>query len=270
LTSKTKKAVSYNPIITHDVDRYYKWKNFKSIFGEFNRIFGGRSTWSYSEAWKSFQKRRKADPFSNLRQIAELDNLAGLHSVFYIMTTEEKHLLNINDYSVKEQGVKDTLKELIAMGSEIGIHPGINTYNDGDKMQEQKERLEIAIGQKVTRSRQHYLKYEYPITFEILESIGIQNDSSILVDLSLVEDKTNRTTYSMFEENGSEITQTPLVFMDTHYMQSKDDEILKTLEACIAPAKRDGGEVMILWHNNNISNNREIGLYREALDVIKG
>ena len=185
------------------------------------------------------------------------------------MTTEERHLQNINDYSVNEQGVKDTLKELIAIGSEIGIHPGINTYNDVRRMQEQKERLEAAIDQKVSRSRQHYLKYEHPITFEILESVGIENDSSILVDLSKVEEESKRTTYPMFEENKMSITQTPLVFMDTHYMQQTDNSILKALEESISPAKKNGGEIMILWHNNNISNNREIGLYKEALEVIR-
>ena len=74
----------------------------------------------------------------------------------------------------------------------------------------------------------------------------------------------------MFEEESMRITQTPLVFMDTHHMHQAGDMILKILEDSICPAKKDGGEVMILWHNNNISNSREIGLYKEALDVIKG
>lgn len=270
MASAIKNAIPYNPIITHDIDRYYKWKHFKSIFGEFNRIFQGRSKWSYAEAWNSFQNRKYEDPFSNLQRIAALDISAGLQSVFYIMTTEEKHSKNINDYSVNEQKVKDNLKELIAIGSEIGIHPGIYTFDDERRMQQQKERLETAIEQKVVRSRQHYLRYEYPRTFEILASIGIENDSSILVDLSNVEDRSKRTTYPMFEDTDMDITQTPLVFMDTHHMQKDDDTLLKILEDSLGPAKREGGEVMILWHNNNISNSREIGLYKEALEVIKG
>lgn len=263
--------VPYNPIITHDIDRYYKWKNVKSIFGESNRILRGQSTWSYNEAWKSFLNRKQADPFSNLRQIAELDNSKGLQSVFYIMTTEEKHPKNINDYNVNEPNVREVLKQVISSGSEIGIHPGIYTFNDEKRMQEQKEILEESIGQDVVRSRQHYLKYEYPSTFRILESIGIDNDSSILVNIALETNSEKKSTYLMEDEDGRKmsISQTPLVFMDTHYMQQKDEEILKVLENSVAPAKRDGGEIMILWHNNNISNNREMGLYREALEVIK-
>lgn len=263
--------VPYNPIITHDVDRYYKWKTFKSIFGEYRRIFNQQSTWSYKEAWSSFQNRKQVDPFSNLIEIAELDKSMGLQSVFYIMTTQEKHPKNINDYSVDEQGVRETLKQIISTGSEIGLHPGIYTFDDQNRMQQQKVRLEESIQQAVVRSRQHYLKYEYSETFRILESVGIKNDSSILVDISNEENIERRSTYSMQDENGKKmnLSQTPLVFMDTHHMIKKNHEILDLLEKSIAPAKKEGGEIMILWHNNNISNSREIGLYKEALEVIK-
>lgn len=268
---KLKIDVPYNPIITHDVDRYYKWKTFKSIFGEYKRISFGQSTWSYKEAWNSFQKRKQVDPFSNLIEIAELDKNMGLQSVFYIMTTEEEHQKNINDYKVTDPSVQETLKQVIAIGSEIGLHPGIYTFDDENRMHQQKVRLEESIQQEVIRSRQHYLKYEYPITFRILESVGIKNDSSILVDISNEDNIERKSTYIMQDEDGKKmsISQTPLVFMDTHFMQLKDEEILAELEKRITPAKNDGGEIMILWHNNNISNDREIGLYREALEVIK-
>ena len=261
----------YNPIITHDVDRFYKWKAFKSIFGETGRILRGQSSWTFNEAWNSFINRKHFDPFSNLYEIAELDRSKGYQSVFYIMTTEDKHPKNINDYNVRDTDVLEKLKQLISIGSEIGLHPGIYTCNDSKRMKEQKVRLEDAIQQEVIRSRQHYLKYEYPETFKILESVGIKNDSSILVDISTVEDKAKCSTYFMRDEDGRKmnISQTPLVFMDTHYMQLKDDAILSVLEKRVAPAKKNGGEIMILWHNNNISNSREIGLYKEALEVIK-
>lgn len=263
--------VPYNPIITHDVDRYYKWKAYKSLFGEYGRIFNGQSTWSYKEVWSSFQSRKQVDPFSNLLEISELDKGAGLQSVFYIMTTQEDHPKNINDYNTDDPAVKETLKQLLATGCEIGLHPGIYTFNDQKKLQEQKDRLENAIQQEVTRSRQHYLKYEYPDTFRILERVGIRNDSSILVDLANEKNSEKRSTYYMKDEDGKEmsISQTPLVFMDTHHMQLKDNDILKKLEQSVSSSKRDGGEIMILWHNNNISNKREIGLYKEALEVIK-
>jgi hypothetical protein len=230
-----------------------------------------QSTWTYSEAWQSFRSRKQADPFSNLCEIAELDKRMGLPSVFYIMTTEEKHLKNINDYTVQNPEVQSTLKALLTIGAEIGLHPGIFTFNDQKRMLEQKEKLEEAIDRSVVRSRQHYLKYDYPLTFHLLDAIGIKNDSSILVNLEEVADPEKRSTYIMSDVDGNKmsISQTPLVFMDTHYMMLKDDDLLSVLEKSIAPAKKDGGEIMILWHNNNISNNREKGLYKEALEVIR-
>jgi len=246
-------------------------KTIKSFFGECLRISQGKSSWTYSEAWQSFVNRRQSDPFSRLRSIAEMDLQMGLPSIFYIMTTTEKHPLNINDYNVMESAVRDELKTLITQGVEIGLHPGFLTYNDETKLRTQKEKLESAIGKKVIRSRQHYLKYEYPTTFKLLHNIGIENDSSILVNLEDEMENLKKSTYTMQDVSGNSlgITQTPLVFMDTHHMTKSDDEILSILEKSVAPAKKHGGEVMVLWHNNNISNEREVGLYREALEVIK-
>ena len=264
------KTLEYKPIITHDVDRYYKWKRFKSIFGETSRIVRNKSSWSLREAWSSFIKHNQTDPFSNLLEIAEMDQKMGLDSVFYIMTTEEQHPKNINDYSVQDPKVKATLKQLLLMGCEIGLHPGILTYNDENRLKAQKEILEESIDEEVVRSRQHYLKYEYPGTFKKLESAGIKNDSSILINLSEEENPMKRTTYRMRDSDGGEmnISQTPLVFMDTNHMDKTDNSILTILEESIAPAKKEGGEIMILWHNNNISNSREKGLYKEALEII--
>lgn len=263
------KKIPYRPIITHDVDRYYKWKNARSILGEYRRILRRESSWGLVETLISFSKRNQKDPFSNLLEIAEMDLKSGLQSVFYIMTTQEEHPTNINDYNVEDKEVEIVLRQLLELGAEIGLHTGILTFDDAERMKEQKKRLETVIDTKVVRSRQHYLKYEYPTTFEILESIGIQNDSSILVELA-TEEREKATTYTMLDDDGNSmgLTQTPLVFMDTHHMLLKDDVILAILEESLAPAKENGGEVMVLWHNNNISNDREKGLYREALQVI--
>lgn len=246
----------YSPIITHDIDRYYKWSRPIALLGEFKRIINNQSSWSINESITSFKNRRTSDPFSNMKQIADLNANAGIKSVFYLMTTTEKHEKNINDYKISE--IKDDLNYVMSIGSEIGIHPGILTYNNLEKLREQKNRLEEIVKMPIKRSRQHYLQYENPTTFQFLEKVGIENDSSIYPTQKY-------DTYAMAE---ADITQTPLVFMDTHHMHKSDDEILITLEASLEPAKQNGGEVMVLWHNNNISNDRERGLYREALQVI--
>ncbi len=192
---------------------------------------------------------------------------AGLDTVTYVMTTEENHPKNINDYKVEE--IKEDLKQILSMGSEIGIHPGILTFDDKQKMNQQKKALEEVINREVVRSRQHYLKYKMPITFRNLAEIGIHNDSSILVE---GQENARFDTYDMIDTESKKplnISQTPLVFMDTYHILEKDDVILEKLEKSLAPAKQHGGEVMILWHNINVSCDHEKSLYQEVLEVIK-
>ncbi|MEE9438873.1 MAG: hypothetical protein V3V14_07735 [Saprospiraceae bacterium] len=257
----------YHPIITHDIDRYYKWNSYKSLLGEWSRITQGQSSWTYAEAWYSYKKRTTKDPFSNICEIVNMDKKYGLDSVTYIMTTDQIHPININDYRVED--LKNDLEHILSMDGEIGIHPGIFTYNDFEKFNSQKNALETISKQKIIRNRQHYLKYDPSITFHNLAKSGIKNDSSILVDNM---EMPPYDTYTMLDNNNNEIgiTQTPLVFMDTHHMNKSDNTILAILEQALAPAKANNGEVMVLWHNNNVSNDRERGLYREVLQVMKG
>jgi len=253
----------YNPIITHDIDRYFKWHSLKSLFGEYTRILFGNSTWTFKECRESYKTRKKNDPFSNLKVIADFDRKAGIQSIFYIMTTHEKHKKNINDYKLSD--ISKELEYVLDKGCEVGIHPGFLTSDSYSKMEEQILALESTIGKKIKRSRQHYLNYNDPLTFINLAKLGIENDSSIYPT-------SKYDTYDMAiesDERKVKITQTPLVFMDTHHMHKSDNEILNILEESLKPAKENSGEVMILWHNNNISNNRERGLYKEALEVIK-
>jgi len=248
----------YNPIITHDIDRLYKWKFAKAFIGEIYRKIKGKSSWKVYEMINSYLG--KTDPFNNLLQVAEYDLNAGLTPVFYFMTTNEKHPKNINDYKIAE--IENDINSLISLGCEIGLHSGYLCAEDKSKILQQKLSLEEVTNSEITHHRFHYFNYSNPISFEYLAELNFKTDSSIY--------PTNKyDSYIMHLESGKSIKQIPLVFMETHHMNLSNDEILRKLENALKPAKENNGEVMILWHNNNISNDREIGLYKEALQIIK-
>lgn len=254
--------------ITHDIDRYYKWKHPKSIIGEALRMIKGISRWGIGEAIHSYSKKNINDPFSNIRELADINKAHGFHTVFYVMTTTDIHDKNINDYRIED--LRDDLEYALSQGAEVGLHVGYNSHNNLQKIKDQKHRLEDVIGQKVTRSRQHYLQYEYPLTFQLLAEAGIENDSSIL--LKTHEERQKYTsTYEMKDSFGGSlgITQTPLVFMDTHHMHKAEDDIISMVISCAGPAKLQGGDAMVLWHNNHISNHREKTLYQRFLNKLK-
>lgn len=249
----------YHPIMTHDIDRFFKWHSFKSLAGELRRKINNQSRWGWLEMISSYLNAKAKDPFSNLNRLIDINNEFGIDTVFYIMTTEELDPLNINDYTIED--IKSQLFYILEQGAEIGLHPGIKTSTRKDLLLKQKENLEQCLGQRVIRSRQHYLKYDPKCTFKYLMDIGIENDSSIY--------PTNKSnTYPLINNGHKILHETPLVFMDTHYMDKSDKQILKSLEKSLAPAKENRGEVMILWHNNNISNKREERLYKRALELI--
>lgn len=64
-------------------------------------------------------------------------------------------------------------------GYQIGIHPSYHTWKTPEMMAEEKAKLEKAIGAEVKISRQHYLRFSFKHTPEILEQLSIQEDSTM-------------------------------------------------------------------------------------------
>ena len=61
----------------------------------------------------------------------------------------------------------------------VGIHPSFQIENQLSIFGEEKAWLETIIGDKIEHSRQHYLHFELPKTYQILEKLDIQNDWSM-------------------------------------------------------------------------------------------
>jgi hypothetical protein len=63
--------------------------------------------------------------------------------------------------------------------SNIGLHPSFQNENQSTIFKDEKEWLEKITGETMVHSRQHYLNFSLPKTYETLEKIGIKNDWSM-------------------------------------------------------------------------------------------
>lgn len=64
-------------------------------------------------------------------------------------------------------------------GYQIGLHPSFDTWKNEDRWWREKQHLENWLGQSVLHSRQHYLRFSFPETADILEKAGIETDSTL-------------------------------------------------------------------------------------------
>ncbi len=100
-----------------------------------------------------------------------------IKSLFYIKTgpksnRDARTYINDKDFVL-------ILKNIIERGHTIGLHPSYCSYENFEYIKKEKEILEEISGCVVKETRQHYLRFDIPNTWRILDRLGVETDSSM-------------------------------------------------------------------------------------------
>ncbi len=116
------------------------------------------------------------DPFLNFEMQYKLHEEHELKPLYFV------NLGDLSRYdknaSYRNKKLRKLLKE-ISEHAELGIHPSYFSDQNTKKIEIEKQRLEDIIGKKVNKSRQHFLKLNFPETYRSLIKSGIREDYSM-------------------------------------------------------------------------------------------
>jgi hypothetical protein len=141
-----------------------------------------------------------------------------------------------------------------------GIHPSWRSSLPGrfQVLQAEKERLEAIIGEKVVRSRQHYLRLSLPETYQQLISAGIGEDYSMgYPDMPGFRAGicTPFLFYDLAREKTTSLRVFPFQVMDVTFMQylgSDPEETISRVKTIMEEIKFAGGTFCAVWHNESL------------------
>ena len=217
----------YKIIPTYDIDIAYSYLGK----GCFRNIFGGlRDLVSFN--FNGFFLRLKTllklskDPYDVYDY---LDQFINKCSIFFIQVgkrgTFDKNLNLNNSFMI-------SLIYDLSQKVKLGIHPSYKSNDQKQVLSQELESLQKVKGGKVILSRQHYLKLDFPNTYQSLIDLGIKQDYT----LGYAEDIAFRagTSYDFYWYNLSEDIQTdlilyPLTLMDVtlkNYLQLSKKHLL--------------------------------------------
>jgi hypothetical protein len=265
-------------ITTHDIDEIYRFSNFylsiRTIIGD---IILYRNILILLQSVRDFFKTKfniSKDPYLlSIYDLAKESNIRGLESVFFFMTSNKSHFdkgYNIDD-------LNDVIDYLTRNGCSIGIHPGYDTYLNFEEMNSQIGKMNKAINGKITKSRQHFLRFSMAKTLNILIENGIKKDYT----LGYAEQEGFRSgTSHIFQpydfENRKEynIEIQPLIAMDvtlTEYKKYSDEGAFNALIHLYKKIDCYNGVFTILWHNTYVTRERKRfkSIYLKFLDSIE-
>ena len=119
---------------------------------------------------------KQEDPWDVYDYLQETIVRNNLDSIFFFLLSDGSiHDRNLNYKNPLVKKLIDRIKSF----SEIGIHPSYKTSSFPEKILSEKKRLEKLSGKIINKSRQHYLKFILPETYNSLIEAGITEDYSM-------------------------------------------------------------------------------------------
>ncbi len=248
----------YKIKITHDIDFYARYDKFakliKAIGGD---IFKRKSIKKAVKSFKNYisiQKGNEKDPYDTFDFLMELSESIGEMSHFYFIPA----LLGEEDaqYNITDVAVVNTIRKIKDRGHIIGIHGAYRSYKDIALFRKELNRFPKEI--KIHEGRQHFLRFENPLTWQMYEDTGISIDSTMGF-MNHVGFRSGTcfeySIYNILTRKKLKLKEQPLVVMEQALVKKYPDKnnFLKKFIALKDTVQKYKGTFVLLWHNNNFN-----------------
>ncbi len=247
--------------VTYDIDVAYKFlgRSFKRNLGSATKDLLKLDFKNIQSRIKTFRSKQRDpwDIYDYLKQTITKNNLPAIF--FFLLAENTKHDRNL-DYN---HPVMKTLVGHIKPFSEIGIHPSFNSILKPKLMLLEKEKLELISGKKINKSRQHFLRFSLPETYNSLIDAGITEDYSMgFPSKAGFRAGTSKPFYfyDLKNEKATQLRIFPVTLMDGNFMNEKifePENILEKITSLINAVKKVNGTFISIWHNHTTSETEE-------------
>ena len=191
----------------------------------------------------------------NFDDIMNLEEKYDARSSFYFEALQNGD----KDFNYNIAELKNELKDISARGWEIGLHGGHAAYNNLEEIKLEKSRLEDVISKKVIGYRNHYLRFETPLTWKLLSEAGFEYDTSFGYNDVVGFRNGMCHPFRPFDMNADaevNILEVPLnisdVALSEDYMRFGERSSWEITKLLIDRVEKCSGVLTVLWHNNSL------------------
>jgi hypothetical protein len=262
-----------------DIDAAYAFKHkgiTRALGGMLNAIIKNDPD-ELSERIKVLAGTRK-DPFDTFDEILRLQLNYGLNFLIFIL---------LADYGPRDKNLPVNNRQFMRLirklsdYAEIGIHPSYASSGNPERLGMEINRLAKILHTDITRSRQHFLRLEFPVTYRNLLNYDILEDYS----MGYAEEPGFRASictafhfYDLDLDMPTHLRIHPFAVMDgtlNDYLRLTPAQATDVIASLIKEVKAVGGTFIPLWHNQTLNNRNEWygwfpvfeNMIRTALDV---
>ena len=212
---------------------------------------------------------RRLDTYNTFDFLMDVADRHGLAATFNFMAGAGPPGGEDIRYRLDDPWIAALIAQIHRRGHEIGFHPV--DLDPGRTLRGCRELRAAAqragVDQSVWGGRQHYLRWQNPLTWSTWEQAGLDYDAT----LAYADQIGFRTgtcheyrAYDLLERRPLRLTERPFQVMDQtllEYMRLTDDEALEAALGIAAECRRHGGVFSVLWHNSFVPARRQQQAY---------
>jgi hypothetical protein len=201
----------------------------------------------------------KKDPYDSYEKIFNIHKAYKVKPLIFILLGDygkyDKNLSHNNRNYVK---LIRSLRDFAI----IGLHPSYKSNEGNGQLAKEKQRLEEILEMQVTRSRQHYIRLEFPKTYRALLEQGIKEDYSMGFPSKAGFRAGTSTPFYFFDVERNQATGLkifPFAIMDStlkYYLRYRSKEVIPFVEPMIKEMKRVGGNFVFVFHNESLGESK--------------
>ncbi len=220
------------------------------------------------------------DPYrSAIDWIMNVNEKAGNEVAFYFIPKQTDKKID-NNISLGDPRIRSLLRTIHVRGHEIGLHPGYHTYKHPQAFAESASSLreimeEENIQQHLIGGRQHYLRWDTPVTARLWEANGLAYDTT----LSYAERPGFRCgtcheypMYDLGNRKPLKLLQRPLIVMESTIIEGASlgysEEALELMQRYKRICYQFKGNFTLLWHNSYFENQAAKEIYRTIISDV--
>jgi len=256
---------SFDYEITIDVDEpwLYLHKGIYSIFGKI------KDRWTNNQenaARRHEVLKSKKDPYDNFDDLMEVMPPEKT-TFFFLLNGRSNFDPKFTSWNLH---YRKLIRKIAAKGYRIGIHPSYFSSLNKRLIMRQKEALEDIIDKEIDTSRQHFLKYRLPDTYEYLIEAGIKNEySSCLVHFAGFKNfiACPFPSYDFKKRKATELIIHPCMFMDISlfkHMGLSPEDGFETIKTLIDRTFEVKGKFVFILHNNYFTDYNNMGQWKDV------
>ena len=256
---------------TYDIDMAWSYRN-----KGFKRNAGALALLFIKLKWRSLARRilvlrkKKQDPYDAFEWMEELHQKFRLHPVYFFLVAKEK-----GRYDKNTNPDHPEFRRLITKIAErypVGLHPSWHSGDHPMLLFKEKKWLESCVNHPVNISRQHYIRFELPITYQRLLATGIMHDHSMgygSINGFRASIATVYNWYDLKKEEKTSLHLHPFCFMDANaYYEQKlsPQAAAEELKSYYEVIRSVHGAMITIWHNSFLGTDEQFAGWKEEYE----